>query len=540
VQLNRAHLADEYASFYPDKRGVGVVIRFDEKYWFLEEPLRPATYDDYDYSGKEAPPGPFKRADFGDKDRLSWPCGACAISHSTQPMYWSERFAMWFVRDTVVVVDATRSVIMNLDFTGLAEHYYRSPLVHGGKLWFRQDPAAVWFELADFERLFDHAEGRLPVRVRELYPCHRPARELQVRIVELSSEARVRTHNGKVSFVVPRVLGMDLAMDITVHDEIYANHYLEVTLPGRPRQPLREPPPHETTSTWTLTFAPAVDPAGEIVRATEAPTRQAEIDRLFAALADEPDDDATRLVLIDSLEEAGEPYTPHLVALINGDESKRRDALGTLASYIDKIEYRNGLPHTGTLSKNAPLDDEIGNVVATDQRLGFFHTLRLDGDDHPNVYAKLVTSPRAVGLRHVDVPRAAILTALIAGNCRHLTRLSGVKFATREVIESLADPTFDSLRELQTETGAAAVAKLLEFVIRDELRFFARSPRHLILTERNRGGDSLVHHVLAAWDRLPLAKCTVAGITLARDDTAVASSDASEYSIGHVRTRFKI
>jgi hypothetical protein len=291
-----------------------------------------------------------------------------------------------------------------------------------------------------------------------------------------------------------------------------------------------------------LALEPASDPAAGLVRSARPPMRQADLDRLFAALADAPEDDAARVVLIDLLEEAGEPYAPQLAVLLGGEASPdlQYEVLGPLARYIDRIEHRRGLPWSGTLSKTAPLDDEIGDLVAMDQRLGFFHTLRLDGDGDHRVYAKLVASPRAVGLRHVDISRSQIVTALIAGRRRDLTRLSSVRFATREVIEGLADSTFDRVQELETETSGPAVAKLLEFIARDETRFFARSPRSVILVERAGAGDALVSHVLAAWSRLPVARLTVAGIALSRDGTAVAARDASEAALAQVRARFAV
>jgi len=181
---------------------------------------------------------------------------------------------------------------------------------------------------------------------------------------------------------------------------------------------------------------------------------------------------------------------------------------------------------------------QIGELVAADYRLGFFHTLRL-GDGNFRVYSKLVASPRSVGLRHVDGSRVAILQALITAQRRDLYRLSNVKFATREVLDALADSTFDRVVEIETETQAPVVDRLFEFIARDELKFFARAPRHLRLRERNDNPDALVQPALAAWGRLPLDKLTIGGITIARDGTAHASETYSEAVRDQIATRFR-
>jgi hypothetical protein len=322
---------------------------------------------------------------------------------------------------------------------------------------------------------------------------------------------------------------------------------MEVELPDQKRRALFSEPPLETMFAATLAREPAIDPAGELASA-EAPTRQAEIDRLLRELANDPDDVASRSIFVDALEDAGEPYAPLLAALVAGEEDPgtREQALGPLSNYLDRLEYRGGLPWSARLKAQAPRDRSIGEVVAADQRVGLFHTLRL-GDGPYDVYAMLVGSARAVGLRHVDVPNKHVLAALIAGGRHEVTHLYNVRFSTREMIDQLAHTTFDRVQRLETETTPEFVAKLFDFLVRDEQKIFARAPRHLVLRGRIRPGwsydstDDLVGPVVAAWDRLPLAAITVGGVTLRRDGTRTVcdvSDGASEASIDQVRARY--
>jgi hypothetical protein len=108
------------------------------------------------------------------------------------------------------------------------------------------------------------------------------------------------------------------------------------------------------------------------------------------------------------------------------------------------------------------------------------------------------------------------------------------------MIEGLGHATFNRVERIATETGADHVARLLAFVIRDEMKFFARAPRHLILTERSARDDELVEPVLAAWDRLPVVTVTVAGVTLHRDDTATVDEYATSAALVQIRRRFRI
>jgi hypothetical protein len=464
--------------------------------------------------------GPFAISDFGAIDRLSWASGACTVRQNSKFCYWGQRYACSIYDEMLLVVDATRALVVKLTVTGLFKEarYTPDPRPHVGVLWLDDYHAVTSIDLAQLEALFDRTSGPITIEIHETYPRHKPNRIESADILEVATKAMtVRILDDMRIIAIPRVEGAETGMRIHLCDELAAGQFHAIEVPGRPRQILNEMPLTHHSLQAQLVVEPAIDPVAGLMTTVETPSRQDDLDRLFNALADDPEDAATREILIDLLEDSGEPYATLLHELLAGNdtEPKRIEALGALTNYLTKIGYHGGLWATAWLSKATPLDPTIGDAVAADHRLGFLHTLRI-GEGPFAVYAKLVGSPRAVGLRHVDVPNGQVLAALIAGKRTSLTRLSNVKFATRAVIDGLADPTFDRVVQLHTETSASIVAKQLQFFIRDEAGFFARAPRHLILTERDGFGDRLEQPVNDVWRDLPVAAITVGALTLKR------------------------
>jgi hypothetical protein len=295
---------------------------------------------------------------------------------------------------------------------------------------------------------------------------------------------------------------------VTLYDEIHPSMFRELEIAGH-RHVMFEPLP-ERVFEATLTVGPAIDPAGGPISTGIVPSRQADLDRLFAQRADDLDDVE---ILVDLLEDSGEPYAAQLHALVAGETTHRREALGILASFLDELQYHRGLPWAGYLIPEPPLDPDIGDAAAADQRLGLIHTLHI-GDGPFAVYAKLVSSPRAVGLRHVDVPNPRVLAALIEGKRTQLVQLSNVKFATRAVIDGIAGPTFDNVTHLHTVVELRSLKNQFEFLQRDPAGFFKKKPRHLILTEAF--DEPLLGRLEPIWRELPVESLTVDGKLLTR------------------------
>jgi hypothetical protein len=464
------------------------------------------------YPPKVAPEtGPFELADFGKVYRLSWATGACAIpqTRNLKFCYWEQRFAAAIFGHTLFAVDAMHSRVLRLSVEDLFSEY-NPPTSHHGRLWLDASRKVVEIPHVELLGLFDRASGPIDVAISETYPRRRAGSVNTGVVREVATKAMtVKLDDGRI-LAFPLIPGVVVNATLELFDELEGGVFHEMALAGQPKIVTNPRPAEQHVIPGELVVEAARDPAGGPIVTTDAPTRQADLDRLFHAIADDPSDPTTREVLVDLLEDSGEPYAAVMHELVSGstDQTKRSEALGPLRYYLDRITYEGGLWQSATLLKDAPLDPGIGDAIAADQRLGLFHTLRI-GDAPFAIYAKFVGSPRAVGLRIVDLSNAQVLAALIASKRTRLTHLMNVKFATRAVIEGLADPTFDSVHTIHTVTTAAIIEKQLEFFIRDEAGFFARAPRKLILTERSGDEVTLQDMVKKAWPKLPLQKITV-------------------------------
>jgi hypothetical protein len=534
VNITRFHLG-ERALLSPLASG-GVAYHRAGAYFELAEPVRAVTRDAFAITNDPPPPGPFVRGDFGDRDRLTWTNAGCALPQDTQLVQWGARYALWLDGADLVLADSTRTDLVRL---AISLERITHALVVGDDLWLVSPSDVTRLVRPQLEALFEQASP-IAIAIREHYPHARPNATLTMFVRYLFQDrAWLECADRRRHLHIPRLPGLEEGAPLTLHDEVMTDVYREVTLGNRPRRPIHDVPfPESRDVTCALRIEPATDPAGPLSKPSTS-VRTDDLDRVFAALADDPADQANRMVIVDLLEDAGEPYAPHFAALLAGHDRARDPALGPLANFIHDVAWHDALPCAGTLAATAPLDDTLVAHVLTDLRLGFFHTLRL-GDGNFQLYSKLVTSPRAVALRHVDGSRTQILTALIAARRTGLRRLSGVKFATREALEALADPTFDRVDEVETQTRHDLVPRLLDFIERDQARFFARAPRHLVLTERDGDDDALAPAVLTAWPRLPLAKLTMGGVTIARDGTVRVRPGTSDAMRALVGTQFHV
>lgn len=533
LDLLRFHFG-EAASISPTQAGA-IVYRRGEKYFELGEPIREIPRASLAFDHTEEPPTPFVRGDFGDRDRLTWPGAGCTIPQDARIGQWAGRFAVWQDDAELVFADATRAEVVRIALPFALAPSTRE-VARGDGLWLESPSTVTRWSVSQLLGLFEHP-GPITLSVREHYPNARPTAQVRLFVkAVIGDRAWLEGPDSSWSWVtLPLLPGIERGTPVTLYDQVMTHVFREYALANGLRLPIHDEPfPASREVATEVRVERAVDPAGQLVRASGS-ARGEDLARVFGLLADDPDDQANQLVVVDLLEDAGEPYAGAFAALLAGDESARDAALGPLDKFFVDIDWRGILPREAELAGNAPLDDDLVDLVVADHRLGFLTSLRLGGGNF-RLYSKIVASPRAVGLRHADGSRAQILTALIAAKRTNLTRLSHVKFATREVIDALADPTFDRVARLETVTRAELAGKLFDFVIRDERGFFARGPRHLVVDPQfSHESEGLVAPALAAWPKLPVAKLTIAGVTIMRDGTAFVAPEDEEDVAQEVR-----
>jgi hypothetical protein len=149
-------------------------------------------------------------------------------------------------------------------------------------------------------------------------------------------------------------------------------------------------------------------------------------------------------------------------------------------------------------------------------------TLRV-GRGPRTVYAQLVGSPRAIGLRRVDMTERETAAALIAANRTQLTHLYDVRFTKTPLVKLLAHPAFDRVVEVGATVQVQHVGGLLARLRADEHGFFKRAPRRLVLHERYRAHGDLLAPVLSQVMELPLAELVIGAVEVRREGDRVTA-----------------
>lgn len=449
---------------------------------------------------EQADPGPFAFGAFGAANRLTWPGGGCSVRPRSQVAYWGARWAAIADQMSLTVIDAVANRQARLE---LAIHAaWTGCATAAGRLWIGGMTCVYAIELAALEVLLATGERDCRIERRDLYPLRDPAATTDARVAWVfdGDDALVNIGTRQVHLYGK---GFEKGTTIVLRDELYPGTYAVAELPTGARVPLATRA-DRLVSSVRVVRGRSRDPAasGEALTATDP-----RLEALLAELARDPDHDATRLVLVDLLQELGAAFGTW-VAQGGGKRARRKDALGPLAHFLDDVAYRGGLPWSATLVRRPPTDPALVAQAAADLRLGMLSALRA-GRGPRSIYAALVGSPRAIGLRRVDAFDRPILAALIAGGRTQLTHLHDVRFANAAVVELLADPTFDRARELEVFVQPQHLQNLLGRIARDAYGVFARAPRRVVLRQRYGSDLELVAPALARFPELPVVELQV-------------------------------
>ncbi len=457
-----------------------------------------------------ADPGRFELTELGAKPRLAWPRGACAIPKAAHVAYWADH-AVVVERTTLTVVHADREELVRLELDELALAPIRLEL-GDGELAIESLTGVMTIPLRWLERL---APGQVTFRVETTYPLRDATARVPGRVVWLMAEDALISMRRSQLRLDHRQYGLEKGMDLAFCDELWPGTFAFLDVPGRPRQTLIERlAPY--TATGRVTQVRPRDPATGQRTALAWSSRRDELDRLLVQLAQQPEDDTTRGVIIDLLGDAGEPCAEVFALLRAGAKvsvPRQRAALGSLDRFMT-VKYERGLPWAATLTRKPPEDRESVAALLGDVRIGMVHAL-WPGKGPPALYEQLVASPALIGLRRANGSTLAFLQALRAGG-HALTHLDDVRLTRPAVAAELAHPAFSTVRYLTVTAGTREIEALLDVVHDDHHGVFAHAPRELSLVRRD--GASVVALARVVFARFPSLPCaiSIAGFTLER------------------------
>ena len=522
MELQLAHFGTP--TLVSTSAGDDVIVRLHRDFLRLTPDGRATVVDTPTVAAPAA--GPFTLSDFGSKRRLAWEAGACAVKTYSRVVYWGQRYAAVIDKGSITVIDATRAGHVRLELPDLVSDG-TGAIAHAGRLVIGGDRGALSIALQTLETIDAVAGSEATLELEHVYPLRRPDATVEGHVVWVTGTVTV-VNVGTTQIRIPSSFGLERGTAVVLCDELWPGVFTSIEVAGSRRQLLEV----ELTTTLRVRIVRGKrkDPAatGEALAPTE---RQAELDHLLAEIARDPDNDSHRAVLVDLLQDLGAAYGTWLAQERGGDPAaaspaKRRAALGPLAHYLDQVVYRGGLPWTATLARKPPTDPAVVAAAAADVRLGMLSTLRA-GKGPLAIYAELVGSPRAIGLRAVDAPDRGTLVALIEGHRDQLTQLYDVRFSKRAAFTLLADPTFDHVGEIDTVIQLAHYRSLLDRIVADEAGIFARVARALVIRERFHNDFGLLELGLARWAELPIRALTIGFLTLRRTNGVTSARIAA-------------
>lgn len=452
-------------------------------------------------------PGPFRHTTLAAWTRLDWPGGTADIAQP--PVYWGERYAATLV-DGIAVIDARNehSAVLEIALPGAT-----SIAIHDGWLRIGVELGTLSVPCIALERL-EPGPVELVVQVR--YPRRNADARLPTKVGWLydNGDALVHVRRGRM-FVDAREYGITKTVPFELCDELWPGQFAAIEVPGQPRRALHAV---ETERTYRGVVIAGLPPHPLRHSMQPATLRIERVAPLLERLADEPDDDANRSVLLDALQEEGAPYAR---ALAEARDAKRfavevlEPLIGPLSAIFERIQYRGGLPWSAQLRPQMPTDDALLALVGTDVRLAMLTAIQRGSASTEN-YVRVLGMPLAIGLRRVDSCTREVLQALADAKRDRLTSLGDVPLAKDSVQRLLATPTFDRVVDMDVRVSTMQIESLLAAIVADNHGAFARAPRTLRVLHHHGSAFPDPPAVLAAWSRLPLAGLHVGAVSLVR------------------------
>jgi hypothetical protein len=494
-------------------RGDGCIVRVRDEELCLDGHGRAVEAGPWDRPVEQATP--FALSEFGSTRRLAWPGGGCTVKQRSTIVYWGNRWAAIVDLASIVVIDATTNRQARIE---LSLHVpWTGCVAHAGYVWIGGERRVAIIALAALEAVVAGSERQVTVEIETVSPVRQEDGAVEARVAWVFGDDDALVNIGPRQVHLYGKHGFEKGTTIRLRDEIYPGTFATAELPDGTRVQLVDPATQRSVSRVKVVRGKSRDPAAHTAPITSTDPR---LEALLLELARDPDNDANRLVLVDLLQELGAEYGDWVAQ--GGNRAKRRAALGPLAHFFDHVEYKGDLPWTATLVSRPPLDAQILADAVGDLRLGMLSTLRIQRGPR-SVYTQLVASPRALGLRRIDMVDKEIASALIAANRTQLTHLYDVRLTKAPLVKLLAHPTFDRVIEVEAIVQLQHVAGLLERVRADAHGFFERAPRRLVLRERYRAHGDLLAPAFSQLMELPISELVIGPVEVRRDGDRVTA-----------------
>ncbi len=447
--------------------------------------------------------------------QLAWPPGTYQLK-TPHVAFWDAHAVVVEAR-ALVVFDAERATPTRLE---LAELVFVPQRVAISERMLHVTSAfgTMRVPLEELEQLVD---GEQEIAIAIVYPLRNPSARAQAVVAAISGDhALVNVGRSQLQLDY-RQYGLERGMEVALVDELWPGGFVAIDVPNRPRQIVIEPLlPYTVTAKVSAGKADAVP--------TKLLARRPDLDKLIHEINAHPQDDQNRAVLLDLLADLGEPCSAQFAQARAGrpiSKAKRAIAFGPLAALFHSIELVGGLPDTATLARGASPDQL--QAVLGDARVGLLRRLRLSNGSRDK-YKQLLASRELVGLRAIDAPDAAVLTAALEGG-HALTHLYEVGFHDRFVSSVLSQHDFDSVCHLEIPVGYTWAAELVTRIIADSDGIFARAPRHLVFREPHDMSLVLGRSVFGAFPSFaPHTTVSVHGVTLRRSESHIVATLDSE------------
>ena len=441
-----------------------------------------------------------------DDKRLTWLHGTLGLPKHARTAGWG----LWLAiveTDALSIVASDSDNVLRIELMELA--LLGKVTARAGQLWIKNEHGVWIIPLAELEAIYEHPKATVSIDVETTYPHRAPNARVLGKVAWLNvDDALVNVGRAQLR-LDHRQYGLEKGMEVAFVDALGPNRFVAIDVPGRPRQILHEPlEPYTIIATVTPRRPHRPDkPVAKHV------AMHADVEQLLREIADHPEDDHSRAVLIDLLADRGESCAVAFAQLRAGEKptpNRIKTAVGPLAKFFKPIAFDRGLPSAATLVKKP--EEDPAEMLA-DMRLDMLREIRI-GDGSAELYAEVMATRRLISLRVVDVGSFDIMRILKEAEYNQLERVCNVPWASDHVIWILAGKMFSSVKRLEVVVYLENAAYFINWLTTDRHGLLTPS-RELVIREAAGREPSLARELFGHLDAIH-ASFTIGDVTLKR------------------------